>query len=62
MARGFKYLQPEDIRNLESYEFAPRAMIEGYLAGRHQSPDPGSSTEFREYREYTPGDDLARID
>jgi uncharacterized protein (DUF58 family) len=37
-------------------------MIDGYLAGRHQAPDPGSSTEFRDYREYTPGDDLARVD
>lgn len=58
----FKYLQPEDIRKLESFEFAPRAAAESYLAGRHRSTVVGSSTEFRDYRPYAPGDDLRRVD
>jgi uncharacterized protein (DUF58 family) len=58
----FKYLRPEDIRKLASYEFAPRALVEGYLAGRHRSRARGSSIEFRDYRPYVPGDDPALID
>ncbi|MBA4388761.1 MAG: hypothetical protein C0404_12320 [Verrucomicrobia bacterium] len=58
----FKFLKPEDIRRLASYEFAPRALVEGYLAGRHKSRARGSSIEFRDYRQYVPGDDPAMID
>jgi len=63
MARSlFKFLKPEDIRKLESFEFAPRALVEGYLAGRHKSRARGSSIEFRDFRQYVPGDDRALID
>jgi len=58
----FKYLRPEDIRRLQSYEFAPRIFAEGYLSGRHRSRHRGSSIEFRDYRQYVPGDDLALVD
>lgn len=34
----------------------------GSAAGRHRSPHRGSSVEFAEYREYTPGDDTRRLD
>ena len=37
-------------------------MVEGYLAGRHRSHQRGSSIEFHEFRQYAPGDDLARVD
>lgn len=58
----FKYLKPEDIRKLSSYEFAPKYVVEGYLAGRHQSRHQGVSSEFRDYRPYVPGDDLGSLD
>jgi uncharacterized protein (DUF58 family) len=61
-SRQFKYLRPEDIRRLTSYEFAPKALAEGYLAGRHMSRQRGASVEFHDYRAYTPGDDPALID
>lgn len=60
--RQFKYLRPEDIRKLSTYEFAPRALVEGYLSGRHRSRARGSSIEFRDYRQYVAGDDRALID
>ncbi len=56
------YLRPEDIRALDSFEFAPKHVVEGYLAGRHRSASPGLSTEFRDYRPYVPGDDPRLID
>jgi uncharacterized protein (DUF58 family) len=58
----FKYLRSEDIRRLESFEFAPRIFVEGYLSGRHRSRHRGSSIEFHDYRQYVPGDDLALVD
>lgn len=58
----FKYLDPEAIRRLSSFEFAPKTVVEGYFAGRHRSRSRGSSTEFRDYRPYAPGDDLRCID
>ena len=58
----FKYLKPEDIRALTSYEFAPRAVAEGYLAGRHRARAAGSSVDFRDYRQFVFGDDPALID
>ncbi|MAS95426.1 MAG: DUF58 domain-containing protein [Verrucomicrobiales bacterium] len=59
---GHRYLLPEDIRKLQTFEFAARAVVEGYLSGRHRSRSRGSSIEFHEYREYTPGDDLKLVD
>lgn len=57
-----KYLKPEDIKRLANYEFGAKAMVEGYLAGRHRSKQRGSSIEFHEFRQYTQGDDLSQID
>ena len=59
---SFKYLRPEDVRSLASFEYAPKAVVEGFLAGRHRSRAVGPSTEFRDYRPYVPGDDLRQID
>ena len=58
----FKYLRPEDIRRLSNFEFAPKALVEGYLSGRHRSRARGTSVEFRDYRQYVPGDDPAMVD
>jgi len=58
----FKYLKPEDIKKLESFEFAPKQIAEGYLAGRHVSRRQGLSTEFRDYRQYMQGNDLSTVD
>ena len=60
--RRYQYLRPEDIRRLAGFEFAPKAVVEGYYAGRHVSRSRGSSVEFRDYRQYVPGDDLGLVD
>ena len=62
MPSQFKYLRPEDIQKLSSYEFAPKALVEGYFSGRHHSRVRGISTEFRDYRQYAPGDDPRLVD
>ncbi len=63
MASGkHKYLNPKDILRLKNYEFGAKALVEGYLSGRHRSKDRGASIEFHEYRQYTHGDDPAMVD
>ena len=37
-------------------------MVEGTICGLHRSPFHGFNVEFAEYREYSPGDDLRRLD
>lgn len=36
--------------------------VDGFFAGKHRSPYPGSSAEFRDFRNYVPGDSIDRID
>lgn len=62
MTTSYKYLKPEDIRRIKNYEFGAKSMVEGYLSGRHRSKQRGASIEFHEFRQYVPGDDLARVD
>lgn len=57
-----KYLRPEDARQLRALTFAPRVMVEGALAGKHRSRLRGASTEFHEFRAYSPGDPPALVD
>ncbi|HSU67406.1 MAG TPA: DUF58 domain-containing protein [Tepidisphaeraceae bacterium] len=42
--------------------FATKQQIEGSYTGRHRSRQQGGSTEFVDYREYSPGEDLRRLD
>lgn len=42
--------------------FVTRQQIEGSYTGRHRSRQQGGSTEFVDYREYAPGEDLRRLD
>lgn len=57
-----RYLRPEDTRALRDLEFHPRRMHHGHFAGRHASPQRGQSSEFSDYREYTPGDEIRHLD
>lgn len=43
-------------------ELRARTVVEGFISGLHRSPYRGFSSEFAEYREYTPGDDVRFID
>ncbi len=59
---AYRFLRPEDIRRLSSFEFAPKNLAEGFLAGRHRSRRVGASTEFRDLRPYSVGDDIRDLD
>jgi uncharacterized protein (DUF58 family) len=50
------------LARIGSLELLARAVVEGFIAGLHRSPFTGFSTEFTEYRQYNPGDDLRYLD
>ncbi len=58
----FKYLQPEELRRLAHMLFAPRRVIQGRYAGHFATNQRGQSVEFRDYRQYLPGDDVSKVD
>ncbi len=55
-------LDPEVLAKLGNLKLRVRAIAEGVLTGLHRSPHHGQSVEFAEHKEYTPGDDVRRID
>lgn len=57
-----KYLRPEDLKRLANYRFAVQMMVEGWMSGKHRAKGRGASSDFLEYRQYAPGDDLRLID
>ena len=59
---GFRFLEPAALQGLRNLRLAARRIVEGSFAGSHRSRLRGSSVEFADYREYTPGDDLRRLD
>jgi uncharacterized protein (DUF58 family) len=55
-------LDPAVLARLATLKLRVRAITEGVLSGLHKSPHHGQSVEFAEHKEYTPGDDVRRID
>lgn len=58
----WKYLQPSDLRRLRNLQFAAKLVVEGFFQGRHRSPFHDFSSEFADYRQYVPGDEIRAID
>ena len=56
------FVDPELLRRIQALELKAREVAEGVLLGIHHAPDRGRSIEFAEHKEYSPGDDLRRID
>ncbi len=57
-----KYLDPKVLNKITRLDLKARLVVEGYIAGMHQSPYKGVSAEFSAHREYVPGDDLRHLD
>jgi uncharacterized protein (DUF58 family) len=58
----YRYLPAHMAERLRGIEIGVRRPMDGGSQGLHRSPAFGSSVEFAEYREYMPGDPIARID
>ncbi len=57
-----RFLDLQALSVLERMRFATRHRIEGTYSGRHVSRQRGGSGEFVDYRDYSPGEDLRRLD
>ena len=57
-----RFLDLRALAGLERLRFVTPQQIEGSYTGRHRSRQQGGSTEFVDYREYAPGEDLRRLD
>jgi uncharacterized protein (DUF58 family) len=53
---------PEVLAKLSRLVLRARGVVEGSFSGIHRSHNKGSSVEFAQYRKYTPGDDISRLD
>ncbi|MFC5051703.1 DUF58 domain-containing protein [Rubritalea spongiae] len=58
----YPFLDPEVLGRLGAIPLESRQPMLGNVAGRHRSPNRGSSVEFAEYRKYVQGDDTRRLD
>ncbi|HEX3358358.1 MAG TPA: DUF58 domain-containing protein [Tepidisphaeraceae bacterium] len=62
MAESNPYLKPEILARITKLGLRAQRVVEGTISGLHRSPLHGVSVEFADYREYSPGDDLKRLD
>ncbi len=56
------FLDPVAIAKLDSMPVRARVVVEGALSGLHRARLHGSSVEFAEHKEYSPGDEIRHID
>jgi uncharacterized protein (DUF58 family) len=57
-----RFFEPQKLSGLEKMRFTTPRRVEGSYSGRHIAKRMGGAGEFVDYREYTPGDDLRRLD
>jgi uncharacterized protein (DUF58 family) len=55
-------LDPVHLARLGSLPIKARVIVEGALSGMHRASVHGSSVEFAEHKEYSPGDEMRHID
>ncbi len=53
---------PEILSRIASLNVLATKLVEGLLSGNHRSRHTGSSVEFSDYKDYTPGDEIKHID
>ncbi|GAA5509478.1 DUF58 domain-containing protein [Novipirellula caenicola] len=53
---------PRELSRVAALQLLARQIVEGFCSGRHRSPHKGFSVEFKEHRQYVPGDELKNID
>lgn len=63
MINGEKsYFDPTVLAGISNLYLRARWVVEGIMSGIHRSRSKGFSVEFEEHREYSPGDEIRRID
>jgi len=56
------YFDPKVLAGISNLYLRARWVVEGMMSGIHRSRSKGFSVEFEEHREYSPGDEIRRID
>ncbi len=56
------YFDPLVLARLSNLYLKSRWVVEGIMSGIHRSRSKGFSVEFEQHREYSPGDEIRRID
>ena len=56
------FFDPKVLAGISNLYLRARWVVEGMLSGVHRSRSKGFSVEFEEHREYSPGDEIRRID
>jgi uncharacterized protein (DUF58 family) len=62
MAHVSDFLTPGDLQRISSLQVLARQVVEGFTTGLHRSPHKGFSVEFKQHRQYVPGDEIRHID
>jgi len=57
-----RFIDPAVLSGIGNLQLIAKAVVEGFVTGLHRSPFHGFSLDFAEYREYSPGDDIRRVD
>src|SRR4249920_2716979 len=55
-------IDPQQLARLGTLPVKARVIVEGALSGLHRASMHGSSVEFAEHKEYSPGDELRHVD
>src|SRR5258706_15526513 len=62
MAHVSDFLTPSDLQKISNLQVVARQVVEGFCSGLHRSPHKGFSVEFKQHRQYVPGDEIRHID
>jgi uncharacterized protein (DUF58 family) len=57
-----RFLDPRVLARIDNLDLVARSVVEGFISGLHKAVFRGASPDFAEYRAYTPGDDVRRVD
>src|SRR5258708_94466 len=55
-------LDPHSLQKIARIELVARQVMDGYVQGMHRSPHVGFALDFAQHRQYSPGDDIKRLD
>jgi uncharacterized protein (DUF58 family) len=57
-----QFLSKTDLQRISPLQIFARGVVEGFTTGLHRSPHKGFSVEFKQHRQYVPGDEIRHID
>ena len=56
------WIDPSTLMRIKNLHLRAKVVVQGFYSGLHRSPFYGFSSQFSEYRQYSPGDDPRYID